>query len=128
ASLVSLDLQRIGIAVSVDQAESCPNDGRYDARSQRADLILVNGVQSEERDPVPFLDRALASDGSFGSALGRGQWTSAGFRAMLERAQPLRGRARVAAYRTVVDRLMRAAPFAVYGSWVWTEYFSPKTG
>ena len=21
---------------------------------------------------------------------------------------------------------MRAAPFAVYGSWVWSEYFSPK--
>jgi hypothetical protein len=23
---------------------------------------------------------------------------------------------------------MHAAPFAVYGSWIWSEYFSPKVG
>jgi ABC-type transport system substrate-binding protein/tRNA A-37 threonylcarbamoyl transferase component Bud32 len=123
ASIVSADLGRIGIAVTIDEAQSCPD--HYDARSRRADLILVSALQSEERDPQPFLQRSLARDGSFGSALGRGLWTSSKFRRWLERARPIRGTTRTAAYRRLVDELMRAAPFAVYGSWIWSEYFSP---
>jgi hypothetical protein len=91
ASIVSSNLARIGIAVTIDQAESCPADFRYDARSRRADLILFNGLYSEERDPQPFLEQALARDGAFGSALGRGLWTSRQFRRALARARALRG-------------------------------------
>jgi predicted Ser/Thr protein kinase len=126
ASIVRSNLRRIRISVTIDQAGSCP-DG-YDARSRRADLILVSFLSAEERDPQPFLDQALAGDGHFGSALGRGPWTSPGFRRELGRARSLRGNERVAAYRTIVGKLMRAAPFAVYGSWVWSEYFSPHVG
>jgi ABC-type oligopeptide transport system substrate-binding subunit/tRNA A-37 threonylcarbamoyl transferase component Bud32 len=127
ASIVSSDLRRIGITVRIDQAEQCPD--RYDAQSRRADLILVNGLFSEERDPQPFLDRVvLARDGHFGSALGRGAWTSPRFRHELQRARLLRGNARAVAYRRIVGQLMHAAPFAVYGSFVWSEYFSPKVG
>jgi ABC-type transport system substrate-binding protein/tRNA A-37 threonylcarbamoyl transferase component Bud32 len=126
ASIVRSNLHRIGIAVAIDQARSCPD--QYDARSRRADLILVSALQSDERDPEPFLEQSLARAGSFGSALGRGLWTSSRFRRELERARPLRGTARAAAYRRLVDELMRAAPFAAYGSWVWSEYFSPKVG
>ena len=69
ASIVRSDLHRIGITVTIDQGEECPD--RYDKRSRRADLILVDWLGSEERDPQPFLDQALARDGHFGSALGR---------------------------------------------------------
>ena len=126
ASIVRSDLRRIGITVTIDQGGQCPD--RYDKRSRRADLILVDWLGSEERDPQPFLDQALARDGHFGSALGRGAWTSPRFRHELQRARLLRGNARAVAYRRIVEQLMRAAPFAVYGSFVWSEYFSPKVG
>jgi hypothetical protein len=83
---------------------------------------------SEERDPAPFLDRALPRDGSFGSALGRGLWTTAGFRKGLARAAVLRGPTRLHAYARLVDELTRAAPFAVFGGFIWSEYFSPRVG
>lgn len=126
ASIVSSDLRRIGITVTIDQASQCPD--RYDPRSRRADLILVDWLGSEERDPQPFLDQALAGDGHFGSALGRGAWTSPRFRHELRRARLLRGNARAVTYRRLVGRLMRAAPFAAYGNFAWSEYFSPKIG
>jgi hypothetical protein len=126
---VRSDLRRIGIFVTFDQpSQGCPNPYDYDARSLRADLILVGGLQDEVRDPEPFLDQVLARDGRFGSALGRGLWTSSGFRRELDRARALRGNARATAYRKIVGQLMRAAPFAVYGGYVWSEYFSPKVG
>jgi ABC-type transport system substrate-binding protein len=129
ASIVRSDLRRIGIFVTFDQpSQGCPNPYDYDARSLRADLILVGGLQDEVRDPEPFLDQVLARDGRFGSALGRGLWTSSGFRRELDRARALRGNARATAYRKIVGQLMRAAPFAVYGGYVWSEYFSPKVG
>jgi ABC-type oligopeptide transport system substrate-binding subunit/tRNA A-37 threonylcarbamoyl transferase component Bud32 len=126
ASIVRSDLRRIGITVTIDQAGQCPD--RYDMRSRRADLILVDWLGSEERDPQPFLDQALARDGHFGSALGGGVWTSPRFRHELQHARLLRGNARALAYRRIVGQLMRAAPFAAYGSFVWSEYFSPKIG
>jgi ABC-type transport system substrate-binding protein len=128
ASIVRSDLRRIGISVKFDQAGGCPSSGRYDARSLRADLILVDQFREDERDPQPFLDHVLARNGSFGSALGRGLWTSSSFRRELDHARPLRGDARTVAYQRIVAQLMHAAPFAVYGSWIWSEYFSPKVG
>jgi hypothetical protein len=128
AHIVSSDLARIGISVSVTASRDCPANGRYDARTKRADLILFSGLGSEERDPAPFLDRALAREGSFGSALGRGLWTTAGFRKGLAHAAVLRGPARLHAYVRLVGELTRAAPFAVFGSFIWSEYFSPKIG
>jgi len=128
AHIVSSDLAEIGISVSVRASQSCPKNGRYDAQMKRADLILFSGLQSEERDPAAFLDQALARDGSFGSALGPGLWTTAGFRERLERAAVLRGSARLKAYVHMVDELTRAAPLAVFGSFIWSEYFSAKVG
>lgn len=126
ASIVTADLRRMGLAVSIEQTARCP--AHYDARSRRADLILVSALQNEERDPQPFLQHSLARDGSFGSALGNGLWTSSRFRRELSSARPLHGTERGAAYRRLADQLMRAAPFAVYGSWVWSEYLSPRVG
>ena len=32
------------------------------------------------------------------------------------------------AYRRLANELTRMGPIAVFGSWVWPEYFSPKLG
>jgi hypothetical protein len=95
---------------------------------KRADMVLLSGLQSEERDPGPFLDQALMRGEAFGSALGRGLWTTARFRDRLARAAVLRGPTRSRVYVRLVDELTRAAPFAVFGSFIWSEYFSPKIG
>ncbi len=76
---------------------------------------------------MPFLDEALSS-GIFDSPLGPGPWNDPTFRKQLEEARPLRGAARIAAYGRLVDELMRMAPFAGYGTYVWSQYFSPKVG
>ena len=126
AHVIAADLARIGITVSVTTDADC--SPQYDAKARAADMILTGGLGSEERDPAPFLDRALATDGSAGSALGPGLWTTRGFRQSLERARGLSGAARARAYARIVGELTRAAPFAVFGSFVWTQYFSPKVG
>jgi ABC-type transport system substrate-binding protein len=132
AAIIRADLARIRIRVSFDPAPQCHE--RYDARALRADLILFNAayqfsaVGSQERDPQPFLDHALSTDGRYGSALGPGPWTRRAFRQRLARASVLRGESRRRAYAELVGELTRAAPFAVYGSFVWSEYFSPRIG
>jgi hypothetical protein len=126
AGIIRSDLARIRVSVRVDQAQQCPDS--YDARARRADLLLFSALGTQERDPQPFLEQALATDGHYGSALGPGVWTSRSFRRRLERARLLRGSARARAYAALVTELTRAAPFAVYGSFVWSEYFSPRVG
>ena len=64
----------------------------------------------------------------FGAPLGPGPWNRSSFRRQLEHARALRGNERLAAYRRIEDELMRAAPFAVFGSRTWSQYFSPKVG
>jgi ABC-type transport system substrate-binding protein len=129
AHIISANLARIGIAVSVTAAESCPKSGHYNAKVLlRADLILFSALGFEERDPAPFLAWAVKRDGSVGSAPGPGLWTTSIFRKRLARAAALSGPARTRAYAHLVGELTRAAPFAVFGSFVWTEYFSPNVG
>jgi hypothetical protein len=126
AAIIRADLARIRIRVSFDQAPQC--SGTYDARARRADLLLFSGLRSRERDPHPFLDEALATDGRSGSALGPGPWTNRTFRQRLARASVLRGEPRRRAYAKLVGELSRAAPFAAYGSFVFAQYFSPRVG
>jgi ABC-type transport system substrate-binding protein/tRNA A-37 threonylcarbamoyl transferase component Bud32 len=121
AQIVRSNLARIRMSVSIVESQDCP--GRW----QDADLLLQTDLQSEERDPMPFLDKALSS-GDFGSPLGPGPWNDPTFRRQLERARPLRGDARIAVYRRLVGELTRIAPFAVYGTYVWSQYLSPKVG
>jgi len=128
AHIVSSNLAVIGISVSVTASQSCPKNSRYDAQMKRADMILFSGLRSEEREPAPFLEQALMRGGAFGSALGPGLWTTGRFRDRLARAAVLRGPTRSRVYVRLVDELARAAPFAVFGSFIWSEYFSPKIG
>jgi hypothetical protein len=121
ARIVSSNLRRIRLSVSVMGSEQCP--GSY----EHADMFFVYPIYSVERDPAPFLDQAL-NNSVFGSPLGPGPWNKLSFRRQVERARPLRGDARLAAYRQIIDELMRAAPFAVFGSRTWSQYFSPRVG
>jgi len=120
AAIVHANLARIGMTTSVVQSAQCP--GRY----QHADLLFATiGANQLELDPAQFVDQA--SDPSFnGAPLGPGPWRSARFRAVVERAHALRGDARLAAYRRIQAELERMAPLAVFGSYVWGEYVSPK--
>ena len=66
--------------------------------------------------------------GEWGMPLQPGPWTGRGFRQRLEWAAPLRAQARVAAYTKLDDDLARYAPFAVYGSFQYGEYFGARVG
>jgi Bacterial extracellular solute-binding proteins, family 5 Middle len=132
AQIVRADLGRIRMAASILEDEQCPSAENVAARrkSERADLLLVNGwpfMESDERDPVQVLDQALRS-GLYGSPLPPGWWSEGAFRSRVDQARPLRGPARVAAYRRLADEVTRTGPLAVFGTWVWPEYFSPKVG
>ena len=122
AAIVRSDLARIGMAVSVIQSQRCP--GQY----ERADLLFTTiGANELELDPAQVVDQALSSS-VYGEPLGPGPWRAARFRNEVERAHTLRGGARLAAYRHIQAQLMRMAPLAVFGSFVWGEYLSPKVG
>ena len=65
---------------------------------------------------------------AYASALGPGPWAAPSFRRRLEAASALRGPARTAAYARLERELMRAAPFAVYGTFSFGQYLSPRIG
>lgn len=122
---VRRNLATIGISVSVlEDANQCDP-----AESRRADLLLVEDapIGPFELDPAQPLDNALQR-GAYGMPLPSAGWDERSFRRQLDRARPLRGPARVAAYHRLADELTRTGPIAVFGSWIWPEYFGPKVG
>jgi ABC-type transport system substrate-binding protein/tRNA A-37 threonylcarbamoyl transferase component Bud32 len=131
ARIVKSNLAAIDIKVTLTQSAQCPTaEARvHDRKAASADLSLASTstLFSDVRDPAPFLDLAL-SGSLYGSTPPPGPWNRPSFRLQLQRARALRGVARRKAYRRLDDELMRMAPFAVFGSWVWSEYFSPRVG
>jgi hypothetical protein len=122
AAIVRSDLARIGWTASVTSSPQCP--GSY----RRADLLFTTiSTNDLELDPEQFVDHVLGGS-LYGLPLGPGPWRAASFRRELARAHALRGEQRVAAYRRIQAQLMRMAPLAVFGSFVWGEYVSPKVG
>jgi hypothetical protein len=81
----------------------------------------------DERDPARFLLQVV-QEGAYGTPIPDAGWNGRSFRRRLDRAWPLRGAARATAYRRLANELTRTGPIAVFGSWVWPEYFSPKVG
>ena len=124
AGLVRSQLARVGIAVSIHLTQNCPQGvaGAF----AHSDLLLGASLQCGpcNRDPAEYFHDLLAR-GSYGLPLA---WRAPGFRAQLERAAPLRGRARVAAYTHLDDELARAAPVLVYGAFQYGEYFGARVG
>jgi hypothetical protein len=132
AQIARTDLARIRMTVSVLEDEQCPRaeNGGAPGKSARADLLVVSGwpfMEADEREPVQILDQALQS-GAYGSPLPPGWWTGPAFRSRLDRARALQGGQRLRAYRRLADHFTRSGPLAVFGDWVWPEYFSPKVG
>jgi ABC-type transport system substrate-binding protein/tRNA A-37 threonylcarbamoyl transferase component Bud32/streptogramin lyase len=124
ADIVRLNLAQIGISISIVQSQGCLHGS--DPKAARADLLIWT-VFSQERDPAPFVKQAL-TQGAYGISLGPGPWQERSFRSRLARANELSGAERLAAYRELETELLRAAPFAAYGSPVQPDYFSPKVG
>jgi ABC-type transport system substrate-binding protein len=130
AETVRRDLAAIGIGVSVLEDDQCPGNPYTAAKSKRADLFLVSGdpiTLVDERDPARFLVQVL-QQGAYGTPLPDAGWNGRSFRRRLDQAWPLRGSARAATYHRLADELTRTGPIAVFGSWVWPEYFSPRVG
>jgi ABC-type transport system substrate-binding protein len=126
AVMIRRQLARIGIAVSIT-SPPCGGDNRYDANSRRADLVLASDY-NPVLDPEGFI-HTVVSTTFLGAALGRGLWTDPRFLARMRHAHTLGGTARIAAFRRIEDDLLRAAPIAVYGTWIGTlGYFSPRVG
>jgi peptide/nickel transport system substrate-binding protein len=131
ARIVKSNLAAIRIGVRVIRSDECPTAETRprDRKAGEADLFLSasSTLQSEVRDPAPFIDDAVSTS-LFGSKPPPGPWNKPSFRRRLRRAQSLRGDARYEAYRHIDDQLVRMAPFAVFGSWLWSEYVSAKVG
>jgi hypothetical protein len=131
ARIVATDLARVGIGVSVTQDAQCPGSSSAVTRASRgADLLLVQGwpySEADERDPAQSIEQVLDA-GLFGRPVPSAGWDGQSFRRRLERARRLQGAARAVALRRLADELTRSGPLAVFGSWEWPEYFSPKLG
>ena len=124
-TFIRSELSRIGIEVSVVATNACPD--RYTADARRADLLVSWLGDPFENDPEPFLDGAIAT-GEIGAPLGPGPWHSAWFKHRVEAARALTGSRRNVVYRRLANEYMRGVPVAVYGSFQWPMYLSPKLG
>jgi ABC-type transport system substrate-binding protein/tRNA A-37 threonylcarbamoyl transferase component Bud32 len=131
AEIVRRNLAPIGIRVSVlEDADQCPVNPSTSPKSRRADLFLVSGdpfTKADDREPAQFLGQVLR-EGAYGTPLPSAGWDERSFHRDLDRAQSLRGPKRVPTYHRLADKLTRTGPIAVFGSWVWSEYFSRKVG
>ncbi len=128
ASVLRSNLRPIGISVRIVHDGGCdPNAVR--AAFRKADMIIGTALQCSvcERDPAPFFE-AVLEHGLWGTPLPPGPWSAPAFQKQLARAAPLRGPARVAAFTRLDDELAREAPFAVYGSYQYDEYFGARVG
>jgi hypothetical protein len=126
AAMIRRQLARIGIVVTITNP-SCAANGRHDANSRRADLVLAS-MYDPLLDPERFISTVVFTD-FLGGALGDGLWTQPAFRQRFRRAHALQGTARVAAFRRIEDDLLRALPLVPYGYWDGTlGYFSPRVG
>ena len=128
ADILRSNLARIGMTVQIVRFGGC-DPKAVPARFRKADMMIGAALTCGacERDPAVFLQGVL-EHGAHGSPLPPGPWSAPAFQAQLERAAPLRGQARVEAYRHLDDELARYAPFAVYGSYLYGEYFGTRVG
>ena len=125
ADILHRNLAAIRMSVAISEGNDCSPQA-----SEHADLAIVSGypsMMSEDRDPTDFIDHALRQ-ALYGQPVPPGPWSTSAFTRRLEQARELTGSARGAEYRRLADELTRTGPLAVFGSWVWSEYFSPSVG
>jgi serine/threonine-protein kinase len=128
AAVLRSNLARIGITVDIVRFGGCDQNAVV-AAFGKADMIIGTNLfcSACERDPAPFFQGVL-QHGLYGAPLPPGPWDAPPFQAQLERAAPLRGRARVGAYTRLDGQLAREAPVVVYGSFLYGEYFGARVG
>jgi hypothetical protein len=128
AEVLRSSLARIRIAVRIVRLGGCDQEVVRGA-FRKADMIIGTNLfcSACERDPVPFFEGVL-DHGLWGGPLPPGPWSEPAFKKQLEQAARIRGRARVAAYTRLDNELARSAPFAVYGSFLYGEYFGARIG
>jgi ABC-type transport system substrate-binding protein len=126
-AIVRANLAAIGIRVRPVPSLGCTLG--HDPKLDHADLMLISPA-TPLLDPAPFIEAALGRE----SVLGQGMlpvrwWDDAALRRAIDRARPLQGAARDAAYAALERRLLdEAVPFAALGSWTAPEYVSPRLG
>jgi len=126
AQIVTANLARIRMRVSILESQGCLQGP--DPKAKRADLVFEEiGLGPADRDPEAFFDMAIGGAYNFPRP-GPGPWGSAAFRRQLERARPLRGGARTAAYAALNAEMAGEVPFAVYGIPLAAEYLAPNVG
>jgi peptide/nickel transport system substrate-binding protein len=126
AKVIRANLRPIGIRVAIVQSFGCLSGP--DPKEKTADLRLLTRA-TQLLDPEPFLDDAVGEGTKFGPHPGPVTWSDASYRERVARAHLLNGAARLEEYAQIEDDMLRrAAPYAPFGSFVSSEYFSARSG
>jgi hypothetical protein len=120
-AIIRANLARIGIDVRIEKSLGCLN-GPETKELKAADMVLISRFDNWG-DPGGTITATLGSPDI------PGYWNDSALRHRIERAETLRGRARVLAFAQLDESLLRgASPFAVYGAFTVPEYFSARVG
>jgi ABC-type transport system substrate-binding protein len=126
AQILKENVRPLGIDLSIVESLGCLRG--IDPKAGQSDIMLVTR-SSAELDPAPFLEATVGRLLPFGSAIGPRTFPDPGLTARLDRIRRLDGAARIAAYDTLEDELLRGpAPFASFGAFVAPEYMSDRVG
>jgi hypothetical protein len=122
AQIVRANLAQVGIDVRVDQSLGCLH-GPEPRKIAAADMQLIT-ILDPEPDPSVWIKAMLGS--AYGAS---GYWGTAAYRRRIDGAQTLSGAARIAEFARLDQALVHdVAPFAAYGAFTTSEYFSPRVG
>jgi ABC-type transport system substrate-binding protein len=126
AQIVQDDVRPLGIDLSVIQSLGCLRGP--DPKQRSADIILATRA-TPELDPAPFLAAVAGDTSAFGPGLGPATYRDPKLSAKLAQIERLDGAARIAAYNSLEDELLRtSAPFAPFGAFVQPEFMSDRIG
>jgi ABC-type transport system substrate-binding protein len=126
AQMVRDDVRPLGIHLSIIQSLGCLRGP--DPKQRSADIVLATRANAE-LDPAPFLAAVAGDTSAFGPGLGPPTYRDPKLSARLAQIARLDGAARLAAYASLEDDLLRtSAPFAAFGSFVQPEFMSDRIG
>jgi ABC-type oligopeptide transport system substrate-binding subunit len=124
AATVKASLARIGLRVRVDREQD-----PYGVMSGANWDMIDSGWTYDWPDPADFLNVLFDPKAYRPPFYPSAEPVPAAYERMLEAAEPLRGTARAAAYRTLAARLERdVTPIAVFATPVTPEFFSARMG
>jgi ABC-type transport system substrate-binding protein/predicted Ser/Thr protein kinase len=126
ADIIRADLEPLRIDVSIVQSFGCLSG--VDPKAKRADIVLQT-LATQDLDPQPFLEAMVGRTFPFGPTNNPVTYSDPAVVAKLDEIRGLSGGARLAAYASLEDELLRGpAPFAAYGAFVTPEFMSNRIG